>query len=261
MKGQVKYKKWSLDETLLSNYLFIYLSLILPIINLFDPMSVNIELYQSILESFAEKNVQLIAVSKTKPNEDIQTLYDLGQRAFGENYVQELLDKEANLPKDIQWHFIGHLQSNKVKYLAPFVFMIHGVDSEKLLQEINKQALKQNRIIDCLLQVHIATEETKFGFDGPALHEFLTSERVNDYANVRIRGLMGMASFTEDQSLLNKEFTMLKQYFDKAQSAFPKGQFDTLSMGMSSDYQLAISKGSNMVRIGSLLFGARNYNK
>jgi pyridoxal phosphate enzyme (YggS family) len=139
--------------------------------------------------------------------------------------------------------------------------MIHGVDSEKLLQEINKQGTKAGRVIDCLLQVHIATEETKFGFDGPALHELLSSNRIGQYANVRIRGLMGMASFSEDQSLLSTEFTTLKFYFDKAKSAFPNGQFDTLSMGMSSDYALAIAKGSNMVRIGSLLFGARNYTK
>jgi pyridoxal phosphate enzyme (YggS family) len=224
-------------------------------------MAVNIEFYQSVTKELAENKVQLIAVSKTKPNEDLQALYDIGQRAFGENYVQELVDKEASLPKDIQWHFIGHLQSNKVKYIAPFVYMIHGVDSEKLLQEINKQALKQNRIIDCLLQVHIASEETKFGFDGPALHEFFTSGRIANYSNVRIRGLMGMASFSEDQTLLTKEFSMLKTYFDNASKAFSNGQFDTLSMGMSSDYQLAISLGSNMVRIGSLLFGARNYTK
>ena len=137
--------------------------------------------------------------------------------------------------------------------------MIHGVDSEKLLQEINKQAIKQNRIIDCLLQIHIATEETKFGFDGPALHELLMSGRLSSYTNIRIRGLMGMASFSEDQALLSQEFTTLKMYFDKAQPAFPDGSFDTLSMGMSSDYGLAITKGSTMVRIGSLLFGARNY--
>jgi hypothetical protein len=224
-------------------------------------MAVNIEFYQSVTQELAENNVQLIAVSKTKPNEDLQALYELGQRAFGENYVQELVDKEASLPKDIHWHFIGHLQSNKVKYIAPFVHMIHGVDSEKLLQEINKQGVKQNRIIDCLLQVHIALEETKFGFDGTALHEFLTSGRIVNYSNVRIRGLMGMASFSEDQILLTKEFTLLKNYFDNASKAFSNGQFDTLSMGMSSDYKLAISLGSNMVRIGSLLFGARNYSK
>lgn len=224
-------------------------------------MSINTEQYLSIQKELTNQHVKLIAVSKTKPNEDIQVLYDLGHRNFGENYVQELVEKQASLPKDINWHFIGHLQSNKVKYIAPFVYMIHGVDSEKLLQEINKQALKQHRIIDCLLQIHIATEETKFGFDGPALHEFLLSGRVAQYTNVRIRGLMGMASFSEDQQLLNQEFTTLKTYFDKAKMAFPNGQFDTLSMGMSSDYALAIAKGSNMVRIGSLLFGARNYTK
>jgi len=224
-------------------------------------MSINTEQYLSIQKELTNQHVQLIAVSKTKPNEDIQVLYDLGHRNFGENYVQELVEKQAILPNDINWHFIGHLQSNKVKYIAPFVYMIHGVDGEKLLQEINKQALKQNRIIDCLLQVHIATEETKFGFDGPALHELLLSQRLANYTNVRIRGLMGMASFSENQQLLNQEFTLLKTYFDKAKMAFPNGQFDTLSMGMSSDYALAISKGSNMVRIGSLLFGARNYTK
>ena len=222
-------------------------------------MPVNISAYQSIQASLTEQQVTLVAVSKTKPQEELMELYTLGHRAFGENYVQELVDKEAALPKDIQWHFIGHLQSNKVKYIAPFVYMIHGVDSEKLLQEINKQAIKQNRIIDCLLQIHIATEETKFGFDGPALHEFLLSGRLSGYTNIRIRGLMGMASFSQDQALLSHEFTTLKLYFDKAQPAFPDGLFNTLSMGMSSDYALAISKGSTMVRIGSLLFGVRNY--
>jgi pyridoxal phosphate enzyme (YggS family) len=168
-------------------------------------MPVNISTYQSIQSTLADQGISLIAVSKTKPQEELMELYALGHRAFGENYVQELVDKEASLPKDIQWHFIGHLQSNKVKYIAPFVYMIHGVDSEKLLQEINKQAIKQNRIIDCLLQVHIATEETKFGFDGPALHELLMSGRIASYTNIRIRGLMGMASFSEDQALLNQE--------------------------------------------------------
>jgi len=222
-------------------------------------MPVNISAYQSIQATLTDQQVTLVAVSKTKPHEELMELYALGHRAFGENYVQELVDKEAALPKDIQWHFIGHLQSNKVKYIAPFVYLIHGVDSEKLLQEINKQAIKQNRIIDCLLQIHIATEETKFGFDGPALHELLMSGRLAVYTNIRIRGLMGMASFSEDQALLTQEFTILKMYFDKAQQTFPDGSFNTLSMGMSSDYALAITKGSTMVRIGSLLFGARNY--
>jgi pyridoxal phosphate enzyme (YggS family) len=219
-------------------------------------MPVNIELYQSTIAELNPQQVQLIAVSKTKPNEDIIELYNLGQRAFGENYVQELVDKEASLPKDIQWHFIGHLQSNKVKYIAPFVHLIHGVDSEKLLQEINKQAIKQNRVIDCLLQVHIATEETKFGFDADSISELIQSGRLANYPNIRIKGLMGMASFSEDTHLLTKEFTSLKQIFDQAAVQLGN-QFTILSMGMSSDYNLAISLGSNMVRIGSLLFGAR----
>lgn len=219
-------------------------------------MPVNTNQYHSIIAQLNPQKVQLIAVSKTKPNEDIIELYNLGQRAFGENYVQELVDKAAFLPKDIQWHFIGHLQSNKVKYIAPFVHLIHGVDSEKLLQEINKQAIKQNRIIDCLLQVHIATEETKFGFDADSIDEFILSGRLAQYPNIQIKGLMGMASFSEDTNLLTKEFTTLKQIFDQA--AIQLGnQFTILSMGMSGDYPLAVSIGSNMVRIGSLLFGAR----
>lgn len=223
-------------------------------------MPVNTNQYHSIISQLNPQKVQLIAVSKTKPNEDIIELYNLGQRAFGENYVQELVDKAASLPKDIQWHFIGHLQSNKVKYIAPFVHLIHGVDSEKLLQEINKQAIKQNRIIDCLLQVHIATEETKFGFDADSIDEFIQSGRLAQYPNIQIKGLMGMASFSEDTNILTKEFTTLKQIFDQA--AIQLGnQFAILSMGMSGDYPLAISLGSNMVRIGSLLFGARNYSK
>ena len=219
-------------------------------------MPANIEKYQAILHELNQQNVQLIAVSKTKPNEDILDLYELGQRAFGENYVQELVDKAAQLPTDIQWHFIGHLQSNKVKYIAPFIHLIHGVDSEKLLQEINKQAIKQNRTIGCLLQVHIATEETKFGFDADSISELIQSGRLAHYSNIRIKGLMGMASFSENTSLLTKEFSTLKQIYDL--SAIQLGSdFNTLSMGMSSDYALAISLGSNMVRIGSLLFGAR----
>ena len=223
-------------------------------------MPVNIESFHSIQKELITQHVELIAVSKTKPNEDLMDLYNLGQRAFGENYVQELVDKADHLPKDIQWHFIGHLQSNKVKYIAPFVHLIHGVDSEKLLQEINKQALKNNRVIDCLLQVHIATEETKFGFDAESINELIQSGRLTQYSNIKIKGLMGMASFSDDQSLLSKEFISLKQIFDHA--AIQLGnEFTILSMGMSSDYTLAIKLGSNMVRIGSLLFGARNYSK
>lgn len=221
-------------------------------------MPVNTEAYHLIKEELQAKNVQLVAVSKTKPNEDIQALYALGQRSFGENYVQELVDKAASLPADIHWHFIGHLQSNKVKYIAPFVYLIHGVDSEKLLAEINKQAIKQNKMIACLLQVHIATEETKFGFDATSLHEFIASGRLSNYSNVVIKGLMGMASFTEDKTLVEKEFSTLKTIYDQTATTLNNIDFDTLSMGMSGDYAMAINKGSNLVRIGSLLFGARN---
>lgn len=221
-------------------------------------MPVNISAYQSIKASLADQNVSLIAVSKTKPNEDLMELYALGQRAFGENYVQELVDKAATLPKDIQWHFIGHLQSNKVKYIAPFVHLIHGVDGEKLLQEINKQAAKQGRIINCLLQVHIAEEDTKFGFDEASLMEFLESGRLSNYPNVQINGLMGMASFSDDTLQVQNEFKQLKKCYDLTKNIIGS-TCSILSMGMSGDYNLAIQEGSNMVRIGSLLFGARNY--
>lgn len=221
-------------------------------------MSVNISAYQSIQATLANQEVTLIAVSKTKPNEDLMELYALGQRAFGENYVQELVDKAASLPKDIEWHFIGHLQSNKVKYIAPFVYLIHGVDSEKLLQEINKQAFKQSRVIDCLLQVHIAEEETKFGFDEAGLTELLESGRLANYPNVNIKGLMGMASFSDDRIQVQKEFKQLKKCFELTQNSMGE-TCSILSMGMSGDYELAIQEGSTMVRIGSLLFGARNY--
>lgn len=203
----------------------------------------------------------MIAVSKTKPVEDIRTLYDLGQRDFGENYVQELVDKHSQLPSDIRWHFIGHLQSNKVKYIAPFVHLIHGVDSLRLLKEINKQAARQNKVIACLLQVHIAREETKFGLDATELDEVLQALPVTpqEFTNIRIRGLMGMASFTEDQEKVREEFKGLKTLFDEhfgAAQASPDQHF-LLSMGMSGDYKIAVGEGSNMVRIGSLLFGKR----
>ena len=221
-------------------------------------MPVSTEAYHTIKEQLQTTNVQLVAVSKTKPNEDIQALYALGQRNFGENYVQELVDKAASLPSDIHWHFIGHLQSNKVKYIAPFVYLIHGVDSEKLLTEINKQAIKQNKMIACLLQVHIATEETKFGFDAESLTAFIASGRLSNYSNVIVKGLMGMASFSDDKALVEKEFSTLKNIYDQTAKKLNNVHFDTLSMGMSSDYALAIEKGSNLVRIGSLLFDARN---
>jgi PLP dependent protein len=220
---------------------------------------INDNLFESINKYCLQNKVQLIAVSKTKPIEDIQALYDLKQRDFGENYVQELVDKYETLPKDIRWHFIGHLQSNKVKYIAPFVHLIHGVDSLSLLKEINKQGLKNNRIIDCLLQVHIAKEETKFGFDTNELGEL---HELHELKNVHIIGLMGMASFSTDENLVRKEFKNLKDIFDSiTQLSTINYQLSTLSMGMSSDYKIAIEEGSNMIRIGSLLFGERKYTK
>lgn len=222
-------------------------------------MSVNTTAYQSIVSELNAVNVTLVAVSKTKPAQDIQEMYALGQRDFGENYVQELVEKQAVLPQDIRWHFIGHLQSNKVKYIAPFVHLIHGVDSAKLLQEINKQALKNNRVIDCLLQVHIAQEETKFGLDAVELDAI--KNQLPALTHVRVCGLMGMASLTENRQKIETEFLSLKKIFD-AFNQWPvaiRAEKTILSMGMSGDYQLAIACGSNMVRIGSLLFGARNY--
>ncbi|MCX6332138.1 MAG: YggS family pyridoxal phosphate-dependent enzyme [Bacteroidetes bacterium] len=224
-------------------------------------MPVNTESYQQLISQECMKNVQLVAVSKTKPNEDIMSLYHLGQRDFGENYVQELVDKAAILPSDIHWHFIGHLQSNKVKYIAPFVYLIQGVDSEKLLIEINKQAQKNNRVIDVLLQVHIATEETKFGFDEMALLELMQSGRIAQYTHIKVRGLMGMASFSDDQKLIQQELFSLKNTFNKCTQPIHLPAFDILSMGMSSDYSIAIEQGSTLIRLGSLLFGARNYKK
>ena len=221
-------------------------------------MLIQKEAYHKIKRELDAAKVDLVAVSKTKPNEDILALYALGQRLFGENYVQELVDKEASLPKDIQWHFIGHLQSNKVKYIAPFVHLIHGVDGEKLLKEINKQAIKCTRVISCLLQVHIAKEETKFGFDATELNDLVDSGQLANYSNVVVKGLMGMASFTEDQVILKNEFEALATTFNQVKNKLNNVHFDTLSMGMSSDYALAIKEGSTMVRIGSLLFGARN---
>ena len=215
-------------------------------------MAVDLPAYFQLCEEFSSKQVTLVAVSKTKPIEDIQVLYEAGQRDFGENYVQELCDKQAKLPTDIRWHFIGHLQSNKVKYIAPFVHLIHGVDSESLLKEIDKQARKNNRVIDCLLQMHIAQEETKYGLDATELTELFP--KLPNYPNAHVVGLMGMASFSEDKNLVRSEFNTLAQAFQTLQT-FQTAQ--TLSMGMSGDYPIAIEAGSNMVRIGSLLFGAR----
>jgi hypothetical protein len=240
-------------------------------------MAVNIEQYQQIRNELGSE-VTLVAVSKTKPVEDIQELYDLGQRDFGENYVQELAEKQLLLPDDIRWHFIGHLQSNKVKYIAPFVHLIHGVDSYKLLLEIEKQAAKNLRTIQCLLQVHIAREETKFGFNAEELADVMETLKKGQLQHVQVRGLMGMASFTEDEQHIQKEFIYLKglfdEYFPSLHPGLPGSAIDpqtlvseypssnpslpVLSMGMSSDYRLAIACGSNMVRVGSLLFGARS---
>lgn len=222
-------------------------------------MPVSLNNYNAIKTSLDAKEVTLVAVSKTKPVEDILELYQLGQRDFGENYVQELVDKQAQLPKDIRWHFIGHLQSNKVKYIAPFVHLIHGVDSASLLKEINKQAQKNGRIIDVLLQVFIASEETKYGLDENELVSIVEGFGKAEFGNVRVVGLMGMASFTENLTIVRTEFKKLKQLFDSLPSSGNvniKPQF--LSMGMSADYPIAIEEGSNMVRIGSLLFGTRN---
>lgn len=200
----------------------------------------------------------LVAVSKTKPNESIQEAFDSGQRIFGENKVQELTDKYEALPKDIKWHMIGHLQSNKVKYIAPFVSLIHGVDSYKLLKEINKRALQNNRIIDCLLQIHIAQEQTKFGFSEEEIIELLTSDKFKELKHINIIGLMGMATFTENSIQIKQEFNSLKHLYDKISSSYLP--ISTLSMGMSGDYQLAIECGSNMIRVGSSIFGERNYS-
>ncbi len=207
------------------------------------------------IKSQLPAHVTLVAVSKTKPVADLMEAYHAGQRIFGENYVQELVEKHEALPKDIQWHFIGHLQSRKVKQLAPFVSLIHGVDSFKLLQEINKQAANNNRIIDCLLQIHIADEETKFGLDEEELNDIVTSDDFKNLENIRIVGLMGMATFTENQNQIEKEFNHLKTIFDKLRTQ--NSELKTLSMGMSGDFPLAISCGSTMVRIGSSIFGSR----
>ena len=216
-------------------------------------MYINQEQYLLLSEQLQQKEVVLVAVSKIHPAEAILELYKLGQRDFGENYVQELLAKQEILPKDIRWHFIGHLQSNKVKYIAPFIHLVHGVDSYKLLKEISKQGVKNGRTIEVLLQMHIATEETKFGLNEAELEEIMKSEKNSPLPGIRIRGLMGMASFSDDLNLVRSEFNKLRIIFDQY---FQKP--DVLSMGMSSDYGLALEEGSNMVRIGSLIFGGRS---
>ncbi|MDG2463633.1 MAG: YggS family pyridoxal phosphate-dependent enzyme [Crocinitomicaceae bacterium] len=205
------------------------------------------------------ENVTLIAVSKTKPEEDIQSKYNLGQRDFGENKVQELVDKYEKLPKDIRWHLIGHLQTNKVKYIAPFVHLIHAVDSLKLLKEINKEAIKNNRVISCLLQFHIAQEDSKYGLNFEEAQEILESKTFVEMRNISIIGVMGMASFVDNKDQIRDEFQTLDSYFNVIKSHYFKfnDNFKEISMGMSGDYELAIEQGSTMVRIGSKLFGVR----
>ena len=219
-------------------------------------MSIQENLHE--IKSQLPENVTLVAVSKTKPVSDLMEAYNAGQRIFGENKIQEMTDKWQEMPKDIQWHMIGHVQTNKVKFMAEYVSLIHGVDSLKLLEEINKQAKKHNRIIDCLLQMHIAEEETKFGLDENELDEIFELLKQVEHKNIKIVGLMGMATFTDNQNLIKKEFQNLKALFDKvSQLKTANCQLNTLSMGMSGDYKLAIECGSTMVRIGSSIFGSR----
>jgi pyridoxal phosphate enzyme (YggS family) len=217
----------------------------------------NIKEFQSKIP----ENVTLVAVSKTKPIEDLQEAYDAGQRVFGENKIQEMVDKYDALPKDIQWHMIGHLQSNKVKYMAHFVDLIHGVDKFKTLKEINKQAQKHDRIINCLLQAKIAKEDTKFGLSFDEIEAILASKELTELTHIKIAGFMGMATFTDNQEQLSEEFSSLKDFFDtqKVTAKATNCDLEILSMGMSGDYDLAIKEGSTMIRVGSSIFGHRNY--
>ncbi len=220
----------------------------------------NIDNYKEILHQL-NQNVQLIAVSKTKPETDIEQLYRLGQRHFGENKAQELKRKYENLPKDIAWHFIGHLQTNKIKYIISFVHLIHSIDSFKLLEEVNKQALKCNRIVPCLLQFHIATEETKFGFSFSECEEMLQNPEFKNLKNIKIVGVMGMATQTDNNTLIHQEFHQLHSYFNLLkQKYFLESDFTEISMGMTHDYPIAMEEGATLIRIGSLIFGERNYN-
>lgn len=218
-------------------------------------MPVQLHIYHHLKEELSAFNATLIAVSKTKPSSDILELYTEGQRDFGENYVQELCDKAAQLPKDIRWHFIGHLQRNKVKQIADFVHLIHGVDSLRLLEEIDKQAASRNKKISVLLQMFIAEEESKFGLDQQELNEITQLIQADKFPHIELRGLMGMASFTDNQQQVAREFSSLHQIFNDLKKKFPT--IDTLSMGMSGDYNIALQHGSTMIRIGSALFGAR----
>ncbi|MFQ3239745.1 MAG: pyridoxal phosphate enzyme (YggS family) [Olleya marilimosa] len=219
-------------------------------------MSIKQNLNQ--IQATLPKHVTLVAVSKTKSVTDLMEAYNAGQRIFGENKIQEMADKFQEMPKDIKWHMIGHVQTNKVKYMAEFVDLIHGVESFKLLKEINKQAKKHDRVIDCLLQIKIASEDSKFGMSIPDATTLLASEDFSALKNINVIGVMGMATFTEDQNQIKQEFDLLKSTFDSLQKTHPN--IKTISMGMSGDYQLAIDCGSTMVRVGSSIFGARNYN-
>lgn len=217
----------------------------------------SLKAYNNILKYLQPFSAKLIAVSKTKMQGEILVLYGAGQRAFGESYVQEIKSKSELLPKDIEWHFIGHLQTNKVKYIAPFIHTIQSVDSFKLLLEINKEAQKNKRVINCLLQLHIAKEETKFGLSFEEVREIMMGKLLNKLTQVKITGLMAMASLTDDENLIHSEFHSVKAFFDEINTALKELPLTTLSMGMSSDYKIAVEEGSNMVRIGSLLFGER----
>ena len=207
------------------------------------------------------EQVTLVAVSKTKPVSDLQEAYDAGQRIFGENHALEMRDKHEVLPNDIQWHFIGHLQTNKIKYIIPFVTLIHSIDSANLLEAVNKEARKHDRIVDCLLQFHIATEETKFGLDLDEARQLLSSDAFREMHNIRICGVMGMATFTDDTEQVHNEFRNLKSIFDTLKHDYfaEQPQFKEISMGMSDDYPIAIEEGATLVRVGSKIFGARNY--
>ncbi|MDO5981013.1 YggS family pyridoxal phosphate-dependent enzyme [Flavivirga spongiicola] len=213
------------------------------------------------IKTLLPKHVALVAVSKTKPVNDLMEAYNAGQRIFGENKIQEMVNKYDTMPKDIEWHMIGHVQSNKVKYMASFVQLIHGVDNLKLLKEINKQALKHSRVIDCLFQIKIASEDSKFGMTSKEASEIVKSETFSELKNIRIVGLMGMATFTDDENQVKKEFNYLKDAFENLKLIKADNyQLNTISMGMSGDYQLAINCGSTMVRVGSSIFGARSYH-
>jgi len=225
-------------------------------------MSFSMSIKQNLqnIKSNLPKNVTLVAVTKTKPISDIMEAYNAGHKVFGENKIQEMCEKFEQLPKDIEWHMIGHVQRNKVKYMAEFVSLIHGVDSFKLLKEINKQAEKHNRTINCLLQIKIASEESKFGMTPDEANQIIKSKEFSDLKHVCIKGVMGMATFTKDSIQIKKEFLYLKKIFGELKSnSIPNTDFKIISMGMSSDYQIAVDCGSNMVRIGSSIFGPRNY--